>query len=118
MSIGSKIKALRKEAKLTQHQLSSSANISRAYLADLERDRYNPSIKTLSNISNSLNVPIFEFLHFPGYYVSPGGNDPELEYYMEIRIEKFLALDKHGQNIVDAILDMEHKRCMDSNKKA
>ena len=48
MSIGGKIKDLRKERKLTQVELAKKSNISRSYLTDIENDRYNPSIETIS----------------------------------------------------------------------
>jgi transcriptional regulator with XRE-family HTH domain len=58
MTIGENIKLLRKKAKLTQHELALRANISRSYLADIERNRYNPSVETIKDIAQALNVPI------------------------------------------------------------
>ena len=63
MSIGLKIKELRKLNKLTQVDLAKKANISRSYLADVERDRYNPSIDTLTNIAKSLNVSLSKLVN-------------------------------------------------------
>lgn len=62
MSIGEKIKSLRKERKLTQVELSKIANISRSYLADIENDRYNPSIETLKSIANGLSVSLSDII--------------------------------------------------------
>lgn len=62
MSIGSRIKELRKLNKLTQIELSKKANISRSYLADIENDRYNASVDTLKSIANSLNVNLSDIL--------------------------------------------------------
>ncbi len=62
MSIGSKVKSLRKAQKLTQVQLASKANLSRSYLADLEGDRYNPSVSTLKSIATALNVDLAELI--------------------------------------------------------
>lgn len=62
MSIGEKIKSLRKERKLTQVELSKIANISRSYLADIENDRYNPSIETLKSIANGLSVSLSDIV--------------------------------------------------------
>lgn len=56
MSLGERIKNIRKTRGLTQGQLSTKANISRSYLADVERDRYNPSVDTLTTIAKALNV--------------------------------------------------------------
>jgi len=62
MSIGKNIKKFRKEKKLTQVELAKKANMSRSYLADVEGDRYNPSIETLSDIANALGVTTGEIL--------------------------------------------------------
>lgn len=56
MSLGERIKKLRKEKGLTQLQLAEKANMSRTYVADVERNRYNPSIETLKSIADALNV--------------------------------------------------------------
>lgn len=62
MSIGGKIKTLRKERKLTQVELAKKSNISRSYLTDIENDRYNPSVETLKAIANSLDVKLRDIL--------------------------------------------------------
>ena len=56
MSLGENIKLYRKKQKLTQVQLADKANISRSYLADVENNRYNPSVDTLKNISNDQRI--------------------------------------------------------------
>ncbi|MEC0292372.1 helix-turn-helix transcriptional regulator [Bacillus subtilis] len=58
MTIGQRIKAIRKERKLTQVQLADKANLSRSYLADIERDRYNPSLSTLESVAGALGVQV------------------------------------------------------------
>lgn len=56
MSIGQNIKAYRKKAKLTQKDLAEKAKMSRSYLADLEADRYNPSVETLKTLAEVLGI--------------------------------------------------------------
>ncbi|SFM40510.1 helix-turn-helix transcriptional regulator [Pelosinus propionicus] len=56
MSIGENIKHFRKQKKLTQGQLAELANMSRSYVADIERDRYNPSVDTLKTIAQALEI--------------------------------------------------------------
>ncbi|MBV4417627.1 helix-turn-helix domain-containing protein [Clostridium tyrobutyricum] len=58
MNIGDSIKSIRQEKGLTQKELSLKAHISRSYLADLENNRYNPSVDTLNSISNALQTPL------------------------------------------------------------
>lgn len=61
MKIGATLKKLRKDSKLTQKALADKCNMSRGYLADLEADRYNPSIDTLKTIASALGVSVNEF---------------------------------------------------------
>ncbi|MEG7380150.1 helix-turn-helix transcriptional regulator [Bacillus subtilis] len=58
MTVGQRIKAIRKERKLTQVQLADKAKLSRSYLADIERDRYNPSLSTLESVASALGVQV------------------------------------------------------------
>ncbi|MED0665682.1 helix-turn-helix transcriptional regulator [Bacillus badius] len=59
MSIGENVKKIRKEKKLTQHELAEQMNISRSYLSDIENNRKNPSSKTLESLAEKLNVTMF-----------------------------------------------------------
>lgn len=56
MSIGENIKKCRKTKGLTQQILAEKATISRSYLADVERNRYNPSIDVLQLIATALGI--------------------------------------------------------------
>ena len=58
MDIGRNIKIARKQKKMTQNDLAIKASISRSYLADVEGNRYNPSIETLDSIARALDVQI------------------------------------------------------------
>lgn len=58
MQLGQRIKELRKKKSLTQNELARLANMSRSYLADVENNRYNPSLSTLENIADVLGVPL------------------------------------------------------------
>jgi repressor LexA len=57
MNLGLRIKKFRLALGLTQNELAQKAKISRSYLADVENGRYNPSLNTLENIAEALNVP-------------------------------------------------------------
>lgn len=58
MSIGARIKGFRKQRGLTQVKLAEKAGISRSYLADVESDRYNPSLSTLMELAQALGITI------------------------------------------------------------
>ena len=56
MFIGKNIKAVRKIQGMTQDDLAVESGISRSYIADLERDRYNPSVEKLVKIAQALKT--------------------------------------------------------------
>ncbi|HBV97736.1 MAG TPA: hypothetical protein DEF36_11920 [Desulfotomaculum sp.] len=56
MHLGDRIKKVREGLNFTQKELALKANISRSYLADIENNRYNPSLDTLTKIAGALDV--------------------------------------------------------------
>lgn len=62
MSIGERIKFFRKQKALTQFQLAERAKLSRSYLADVEGNRYNPSVDTLKSIAKALHIEVRQLL--------------------------------------------------------
>lgn len=43
---------------MTQVELAKATNLSRSYIGDIEKDRYNPSVSTLQAIAKATNVPV------------------------------------------------------------
>ena len=62
MNIGENIKLFRKKNKLTQKQLSELIGVSTITIQNYENGRRNPSIDTLQNISQVLNISLNELL--------------------------------------------------------
>lgn len=78
MQIGSRIKAIRKEKGITQTDLALKAGISRTYLADIEGNRYAPSLKILGVVAEALNLKVSDL-------IEDKEKDPELtESYIEV----------------------------------
>lgn len=61
-SIGERIKEARKTAGLTQLELAKKTELSRSYIGDIEKDRYNPSVSTLQLIATATNTPLENLL--------------------------------------------------------
>lgn len=61
-SIGERIKEARKSAGLTQLELAKKTELSRSYIGDIEKDRYNPSVSTLQLIATATNTPLENLL--------------------------------------------------------
>lgn len=60
-SIGKRIRELRLQNRLSQEQLAFSAEITTAYLGQLERNEKNPTVAVLMKVCNALNIEISDF---------------------------------------------------------
>lgn len=58
MTVGSRIKELRKQHKLTLRELARRADISHTFLSDIENNRSQPSLNRLRDIAEALQVKI------------------------------------------------------------
>jgi transcriptional regulator with XRE-family HTH domain len=59
--IGKKIRALRKEQRMTLQQLGHSSGLTASYISQIERDQGSPSIASLKKIAAAFNVRIVDF---------------------------------------------------------
>lgn len=57
-SIGATIAAARHKKGLTQDQLAKLTDISRSYICDVEKDRYHPSVRTITRIAKPLELDL------------------------------------------------------------
>lgn len=60
-SIGERIKSLRNERNMTLAELSQKTSLSTSYLSQLERDKTTPSLSSLVEIANALDVNVRYF---------------------------------------------------------
>lgn len=58
MKISDILKEKRLASGMTQEELSQKIGITRAYYADVERDRYTPSLKVLSRLATVLRIDL------------------------------------------------------------
>jgi transcriptional regulator with XRE-family HTH domain len=86
VDLGEKIRTLRKKASLTQVQLAEKALISRSYLADVEKNRYNPSLDTLDKIIEALGITKSEF--FSDDPINEEKKSPENLFPEDVKITK------------------------------
>lgn len=61
MSIGEKVRKIRKEKGLSIMDLKEKTGLSKSTISDLENDKSSPTIDTLQKIANALSVDIKEF---------------------------------------------------------
>lgn len=58
MDIGSTIRAIRKRKNITIAQICESTGLSQGFMSQVETNKTSPSIATLENIAQALNVPL------------------------------------------------------------
>lgn len=105
-SIGERIKGARKAAGLTQVELAKKTKLSRSYIGDIEKDRYNPSVSTLQLIADATNSSLGALL--------PTGNSPDPSpesggYYTDpdvAQITEELRTDPDKRILFDATKDL------------
>lgn len=62
--LGLRIKALRNDRTMSQQQLADEADITQAYLSNIEGGQVNPSATVLYFIAKALQVPLSELMNF------------------------------------------------------
>lgn len=65
MKIGSNLQRIRKskQPKITQQELGNITGLSRSYIADVEHNRYNPSLDTTLILADALNVTVNDLVY-------------------------------------------------------
>lgn len=63
LTIGHRIKELRKELGLSQESLAYKAEVDRTYVTDVENGRRNVSVEILERLIKALDVSITEFFN-------------------------------------------------------
>lgn len=62
MTIGQRLREIRREKGLTLKQLADSSGLTLTYLSDVERDQTRPSLKALLRIASALEVSMADLL--------------------------------------------------------
>jgi transcriptional regulator with XRE-family HTH domain len=65
-ALGDFIKSQRRLAELSQRELARLADLSDAYLSQLERGLHEPSVRVLNGLADALNLPSNKMLRFLG----------------------------------------------------
>ncbi len=66
IGLGAFIRSQRRLAELSQRELARLADLSDAYLSQLERGLHEPSVRVLNGLSQALNIPADRLLRFLG----------------------------------------------------
>lgn len=99
MTIGENIRKYRKLNHLTQAELAGQAEMSRSYLADVERDRYNPSVETLTHLARVLRVSVNDLIGSDedGLNERPPGLSAKEERDIALDLERMISELESGE---------------------
>lgn len=97
MTIGEKLKNIRKNiAKCTLLDVAQATGLSVSFLSDIERGRTNPSLETLTKLSDFYNVPVSDLM-----------SDPDTEKKEpDFLLPDDLKILKKNLNIDDSMIDL------------
>ena len=116
MTIGEQIKTARLKSNLTQKELCQRSGVAAISIQQYERGAREPRMEQLIKIANALNVSIDELMGSESmpqtadcFVVSPSEQDI---------IKKYRALDKHGKEMVDFVLEKEAARAKEPRKES
>lgn len=106
-----KIEELRKEKEgWTQEKVAAKLGIPYTTYRSYEKGAREPNIEILIKLSDLYNVSIDYILdHEPkAAYITPTESE---------HIERYRDLDGYGQEAVDSVLNIEHRRCRENPQK-
>lgn len=103
MSFNDRIKEARIISGYTQEQLGNKVGVAKSTIAGYEKNR-EPDVATLGAIMEVLEIDA-NFLFQDEMRESNSFTFSEIDH-----IKKYRDLDEHGKEIVDTVLELEHKR--------
>jgi len=107
MSIGTRIKDARIAKKLTQPQLAELIGVSKGAIGNYEADKSSPEDDILYRLIKVLDVDA-NYIFQDEIEISK----PSVLLPKEADIiKKYRALDEHGIEMVNMVVDAEHRRC-------
>src|SRR5271157_2960966 len=65
MDVGSKIRELREKKSLSAKELAALVPCTPSFISQIERGKSSPSVSTLKNIANALNINMVDFFSSP-----------------------------------------------------
>ncbi|MDH3678917.1 MAG: helix-turn-helix domain-containing protein [Acidimicrobiia bacterium] len=90
--LGAFIRAQRRLAELSQRELAKIADVSDAYVSQLERGMHEPTVKVLRSIAAALDIRANTMLHYAGWLEEVASD--EADGYSEAGVETAIRSDR------------------------
>lgn len=114
MGIGKRIKDARENLNLTQSELGALVGVTGSAITNYEKETSHPKEQIMYKLIEALNIDA-NYLFQDVVNIPSKKNDVTLAEYS--RIQKYRALDEHGKDIVDTILEKEEARVKGEQRK-
>jgi len=85
--LGEFIKAQRRMAELSQRELAKIADVSDAYVSQLERGMHEPTVKVLRSIASALDIRANTMLRYAGWLEDAASGDEDESCEVEAAIK-------------------------------
>lgn len=93
INIGAKVQEFRKARGMSLRELAAKVSLSPSMLSQVENNSVNPSINTLKNIAEALQVPLFKFF-----------KDEPLKDKLIVRKGQYKIIGKEGEEVLYKLL--------------
>ncbi len=105
LTLGEKIKEARKKSNLKQSDIADALNIKNTTVSNWEKDISKPDIDTIEYLCRAFNVSA-------SYFIEDLASKEILSVSEKEVIKKYRALDEHGKDVTDYVLNAEYARCI------
>ena len=106
MSIGEQIRRRREELGLSQSELAKRIGVTQGSVGNYESGVSNPKMELMPKLFEALDTDANYLFH-----EALDIQKMDFTYDESLIIQKYRALDQYGQDAVNAILDIECRRC-------
>lgn len=118
MTLGQRLLTLRKLRNLNQEDLQKEFTLSSGCYSLYENDKRKPGYETLIKFANFYNVSLDYLLGRTEEPVTPSNMNVTFPKEEIELIIKYRALDEHGKNLVNTVLDCEYGRTKEKLDKS
>ena len=126
MTMGERIKALRKEYGMTQLALANALGITKGTVSTWENNSRTPGFETLSKLSDIFQRSIEYIMGKSDDATPPVWDESVMDELALSQVEddlteyalKYARLDQFGREAVEAIIRAEYNRCRNQDKLA
>lgn len=101
MTFGNRLRESRTTKKMTQRQLADMVGVKHNSISDWENDKSKPDPDTIELLCGVLDIT-------PNYLLNT--NSEALSAFEKELIKKYRALDMHGKEMIDMVLEKEYER--------